>query len=60
MVKLIIYDVMGRELKTLINQTLNPGVHSVVFEGNGLSSGIYFFVLTSGSQSLSKKMILLK
>ncbi len=59
-VKLIIYDVMGRELQILINQPLKAGDHSVSFDGSKLSSGIYFYVLTSGSQSISKKMILLK
>ena len=59
-VKLIVYDIMGQELKTLINQILTSGTHTIQFDGTGLSSGIYFYVLTSGSKSMSKKMILLK
>jgi len=59
-VKLTVYDIMGRELKVLVNQSLSPGVHSINFDGSNLSSGIYFYVLSSGSQNICKKMILLK
>ena len=59
-VKLIIYDVMGREIETLLNDSFTIGIHSVNFDGSRLPSGIYFYVLSSGTNTLCKKMILLK
>lgn len=62
-VTLKVYDNLGREIKTLINETLqNSGVHKISFNGANLSSGIYFYKLTvKGNPSpLFNKMILLK
>ena len=57
---MVVYDIMGKEVKTLLNEKREAGVYSIVFDGNGLSSGIYFYTLTSGSISMTKKFILLK
>ena len=59
-VKLIIYDVMGREIETLLNDSFSEGLHSVVFDGYKYPSGIYFYVLNIGTKTMCKKMILLK
>lgn len=61
-VTLKIYDVLGREVTTLVNEFQQPGKQRVVFktEGMNLSSGIYFYRLTAGSYQLTKKMLLLK
>lgn len=60
-VKLIITDVLGNEVKTLINEKHFPGKYSVSFEGNGLSSGAYFYLMyLDGNLFRSKRMILLK
>jgi chitinase len=59
-VKLIIYDVMGRKIETLLNDSYTVGIHSVSFNRSNLPSGIYFYVLSSGAKTISKKMILLK
>lgn len=59
-VKLIIYDVLGRELTTLVNEQLNPGVYEVNFDGRNYPSGVYFYQLYTGSFTETKKMILLK
>ncbi len=58
--KIVIYDVMGRELQTLVNKTLKPGKYDISIDGSNLSSGVYFYKLTSGSYSATKKMIVLK
>jgi hypothetical protein len=55
-----VYDVMGREVSTLVNETLAPGAYSVQFDAKGLSSGTYLYVLTSGSVRLTNKMVLVK
>jgi hypothetical protein len=55
-----IYDILGREIKTLVNEEKSAGNYSVQFTGSNLSSGIYFYRLQSGNYSQTKKLILLK
>ena len=55
-----VYDLLGREAAILLNDVLVPGSYNVKFEGSSLTSGTYFYVLTSGPTRLVKKMILLK
>jgi hypothetical protein len=59
-VKLIVYDLLGREVETLVNQNQIAGTYSVVFNASKLSSGIYFYRLQVGSQMITKKLTLLK
>lgn len=67
-VTLKVYDILGREVSTLVNEEKPAGSYEVQFAGNGLTSGIYFYQLKSGDPSTSsgqgytetKKMILLK
>lgn len=62
--KIIIYDSLGNEIETLINQELNAGFHEVNLDvnstANDLSSGIYFYKIQSGDFTQTKKMILIK
>lgn len=60
MTTLKVYDVMGREVSTLVNESLNPGTYSVQFDASNLSSGTYLYVMTSGSTRLTNKMVLVK
>ncbi|MDP2364274.1 MAG: SBBP repeat-containing protein [Ignavibacteria bacterium] len=55
-----VYDVLGSEIVTLINEEKPAGSYSVSFDANKLSSGIYFYRLTAGNFIETKKMILLK
>lgn len=55
-----VYDMLGREVKTLINEDMPAGYYDVNFDASGLSSGVYFYTLTSGNFTSSNKMILLK
>lgn len=62
-VLLLIYDIRGRKVKTLINTDLSPGNHSVVWDGtsesgNSVSSGVYFYILKSEERTISRKMVL--
>ena len=59
-VKLTIYDVAGRELKTLLNQRQPAGERSVTFDAADLPSGIYFYQLKAGTFVHSRKMLLLR
>ena len=59
-VKLIIYDILGNEIATLVNEQKPAGNYEVEFDGSNLSSGIFFYKLTAGDFVLTKKMILLK
>lgn len=59
-VELSIYDYTGRRVQTLVNRSLPAGHYDVIFNNSGLPSGIYFYVLRSNRQTLSKKMTILK
>ncbi len=59
-VSLKVYDVLGREVATLVNEEKFPGVYEVEFNASQLSSGIYFYKLQTEAYSLTKKMIYLK
>jgi hypothetical protein len=59
-VSLIVYDILGREVQTLVNEYQRSGIHEVRFNANQLSSGIYFYRLKSGNSYLTKTMILEK
>ncbi len=59
-VQLIIYDILGREIKTLVNESQSPGQYQVEFDASGLSSGIYFYRLQTSEFVKTKKMILLR
>jgi hypothetical protein len=55
-----VYDILGREIQTLVNEKLNPGTYEVTFDGSNLASGIYFYQLKSGNFIETKKMLLIK
>ena len=59
-VTLKVYDILGEEIETLVSKQLNPGSYEVEFNGSKFSSGIYFYTLTVGNFSLTKKMNLIK
>lgn len=59
-VTLKVYDLLGREVVELVNGEKNPGKYEVIFDGSNLSSGIYFYRLTAGSFSQTKKLLLIK
>jgi len=59
-VELKIFDLLGREVKTIVNEEKPAGKHSVRFDASGFSSGVYIYQLKSGNQVISKKMILSK
>ena len=59
-VTLKVYDVLGREVATLVNEEKPAGEYEVEFDGSALTSGIYFYRLKAGEFSETKKMILLK
>jgi hypothetical protein len=59
-VVLKIYDILGREIQTLVNESLQPGSYEVTFDGSSLSSGIYFYQLKAGDYIETKKMLMIK
>jgi photosystem II stability/assembly factor-like uncharacterized protein len=60
LVSLKVYDALGKEVATVVNEQKSPGTYNINFNASGLSSGIYYYRLTSGNFSETKKMILLK
>jgi hypothetical protein len=59
-VSLRVYDVLGREVQTLVNEDLAAGVYTATFNASSLSTGTYVYVLTAGDVRISKKMLLTK
>jgi hypothetical protein len=59
-VTLIVYDILGRKIATLLNEEINPGFYEVAFNGSNLSSGTYFYKLSTQDYSETKSMVLLK
>ncbi|MDE3057243.1 MAG: phosphodiester glycosidase family protein [Bacteroidota bacterium] len=59
-VTLKVYDVLGREVATLVNEQKSPGTYEVQFDGSRLSSGVYFYRLTAGNFVDTKKFVLMK
>jgi len=57
---LIVYDAVGREIKTLVNKNQSAGQYSISFDGMGLSSGVYYYKLESGNFVETKKMLMIK
>jgi len=59
-VQLVVYDMLGREVKTLYNGIAPAGIITVEFDATGIASGIYFYQIKAGSYLDTKKMVILK
>ena len=59
-VKLTVYDVLGREVAVLVNEKKAAGSYTARFEGTGLASGVYFYRLASGNFVRTLPMLLIK
>jgi hypothetical protein len=59
-VSLIVYNLLGQRVLTLVNDRLESGKHRINLNASNLASGIYMYRLTTNSQSLTKKMTLIK
>lgn len=55
-----VYDILGKEVATLLNQNMKSGTYEITFDGKSLSSGTYFYKMTSGDFTDIKKMVLIK
>ena len=58
--KLIVYNTLGKEISTIVNEKLSAGSFEVSWDGNSYPSGVYFYTLLSGDFKETKKMLLLK
>lgn len=59
-VKLVVYDIRGREISTLVNEKQRPGFYKIEFVPKNLSSGVYFYRIISGDFTDTKKLVYLK
>ena len=60
LVEIKVYDILGRNIKTLVNEEKPAGAYLIEFNADGITSGIYFYTLKAGSFIQTKKMILIK
>lgn len=58
--KISVFDILGKEVVTLVNQEINAGVYEIDFDGSTLTSGIYYYNLTAEDYTITKKMVLVK
>jgi hypothetical protein len=59
-VQLMVYDVLGREVATLVNHTQDAGTYRVSFDGRNLASGNYFVILNAGDATITRQIVLIK
>jgi hypothetical protein len=59
-VKLVVYDILGNEVATLVNKEQAPGVYSVSFDATNLASGVYFYRIQAENYVQTKKMLLIR
>ena len=59
-IKIKVYDILGNEIATLVNEEKSAGNYEIEFDGSYLSSGIYFYSMQSGTFTDTKKFILMK
>jgi len=59
-IKLVVYDISGKEIRTLVDQQLNAGIYEVKFDADNLASGIYYYKLTAEGFTETRKMVFLK
>ncbi len=59
-VTLAVYDLLGGEVKTLLDEHISAGMHHITFDASDLASGIYFYSLQAGDRTETKRMVLLK
>ena len=59
-VELVIYDILGRKIQTLVKSSMNPGRYNIRFDGAAFASGVYFYRLVTDSEVLVKRFTLIK
>jgi hypothetical protein len=59
-VRLVVYDILGRRVATLVDEPKIPGNYEVTFDGSGLASGVYIYRLTAGTNVKACAMLLVK
>jgi hypothetical protein len=59
-VKITIYDILGRDVATLVNEEKKPGHYSIRWDASSVGSGVYYYCLRVGEHAETRKMILLK
>jgi hypothetical protein len=55
-----IYDLLGREISTIVNENMSRGIYELDFDGSNLASGIYIYRIKAGTFNSSKKFVLMK
>jgi len=59
-VKLVVFDLLGRPVATLVNERKQLGQYEVTFDGSGLASGVYFYQMRTGGFVQTRKLVLQK
>ena len=57
---MVIYDILGRQVETLVNSSNSPGHYQATFDGSRFPSGVYFYRIQAGDYMATKKLIVIK
>ncbi len=60
MVSITVYDILGREIEEVLNQYQNVGYHSLILNAEGMTSGVYYYRVTSGDNKQTRSMTLIR
>jgi hypothetical protein len=58
--QLKVFDILGKEVVTLVNEAKQPGIYEIAFDASTLASGIYYYRLKAGDFTETKKMVLIR
>jgi hypothetical protein len=59
-IKISVFDILGNEISTLVNETKQPGIYDIIFDASGLSSGVYFYKMQTEKFVVTRKMTIVK
>jgi len=60
LIRLIVFDIMGREVEVLVNEQLSPGQYHAYWNASNYPSGVYYYKITAGDFTETRKMVLVK
>jgi hypothetical protein len=59
-VRLVVYDVLGRQVRVLMEEVKPPGTYKITWDAKGMGSGVYFYRMEAGSFKETKRLLLVK
>ena len=58
--RILVFDILGREIQKVVDDTVDPGLHKVEWDPEGVAGGVYFYRMEAGGFLITKKLVLLR